>query len=101
MTIDQRLPALHALRDELHDKVQFARHKAECAAQEGRADVNGLMQHWQILQSQLNELDYAIECADKRTHDNRIEITPHLLIVAIIVFALAMTPIISALLGGH
>lgn len=106
MTIDQRRSALGALRDELHDEVQFLRHKAESAAQENRPEVNGLMTHWQIRQGQLTALDDAIEAIEhehEEAHnsDNRNQLTPHILIAAAALYLLIMIPVLYALFGGH
>lgn len=105
MTIDQRRSALGALRDELHDEVQFLRHKAELASQENRPEVNGLMVHWQVRQGQLNALDDAIEAIEheheEAHNDSRNQLTPHILIAAAALYLLIMIPVLYALFGGH
>ncbi len=98
MTIEQRRLALYALRDQLHDEVQFARHKAEVAAQEGRSDVNGLMAHWQIKQGHLDALTEAIEELPEKEHnDARIELTPTVIAIAAAMFLLQMLPVLYLL----
>lgn len=102
MTIDQRRSALNAIRDQLYDEVQFARHKAESAASEGRMDVNGLMAHWQIKQGQLDALDDAIERTSEKEHnDNRVEVTRHTLIAATILYLLVMIPVLYLLFAAN
>ena len=102
MTFDQRRSALNALRDQLHDEVQFARHRAETAAREGREDVNGLMAHWQIKQNQLDAIDEAIEqIAGKAHNDFRLQLTPHTLIIALALYLLVMIPTVYFLMWGH
>ena len=102
MTIDQRLPALRALRDRIHDEVQFARHKAELASREGRPDVNGLTAQWQMLEASLFELDYVIEYHSEKAHnDNRIELNKHIIVAASILYLIVMIPVFYLLIWGH
>jgi phosphate uptake regulator len=94
VTIDQRLPALRALRRQLQSDFDAAHHIVEGAIANGR-DATGLVLRQQEINAQLLELDYVIDYhASLMERDSKIAITRHTLIAATLLYVLLMIPIL-------
>ncbi len=99
MTIDQRLPALRALRRQLQSDLDAARNLVDSAIAGGK-DATGLVLRQQDINAALVELDYVIEYhSDQR--DNRVEISKHTLIAATILYLLLMVPVLYLLFAAN
>lgn len=99
MTIDQRLPALRALRRQLQSDAETARNIVETAIANGK-DATGLVMRQHEINASLIELDYVIEYhSDQR--DNRVEISRHTLIAATILYLFLMIPVLYLLFAAN
>lgn len=101
MTIDQRLPALRALRRQLQSDFDAARNIVDGAIASGK-DATGLVLRQQEINAQLIELDYVIDYhAGQVEHDNRVEVTRNTLIAATVLYLLLMIPILWLLFAAN
>ena len=99
MTVDQRLPALRAVRRQLQSDAEAARNIVDTAIANGK-DATGLVMRQHEINAALIELDYVIEYhSDQR--DNRVEVSRHTLIAATILYLFLMIPVLYLLFAAN
>jgi hypothetical protein len=101
MAIDQRLPALRRLRQQLQDDASALRRSVLLNTAQGQ-DATGFVLQQRELEAQIEELDGVIEDYAERAHnDNKVEITRHTLIAATFLYLLLMIPILYLLFAAN